>query len=140
MILVEMAFQGPGGLECLVEKAALALEGEIERLGLDWQDSYPITLRESLRLGLQQQIITGRARRGLQQDPSSPVYRVWIGLPEGGLRAWTDGLVQRVLDACGAAGLPPESDPHKRLQSALVQTLGPCLQRAEVSEALAGIS
>lgn len=138
MILVEMAFKGQGGLESLVLQASRSVEEALEGLGLHWRADYPVTLHESLRLGLQQQIMGGRAPRAIRQDADPPIYRVWIGLPEGGLRAWTDGLVQRVLDGCAVEALPGGDQARKRLQSTLVQALGPCLQQASVSEALAG--
>ena len=140
MILVEMAFSGAGGLESLVEETAQSLERRLEGLDLAWQDAYPVTLRESLRLGLQQQIVGGHACPAGPQDPKAPVYRVWIALPDGGLRAWTDSLVQRVLDGCDAAELPASSEARKQLQSALVRSVGPSLQRAESPEHLAGFS
>lgn len=140
MVLVEMSFCGAGGLEELVSELAAAVEGVLQRHAAQWNGQYPITLRESLRMGLQQQIVGGHAchcQSGGDQDPAT--YRVWIALPDGGLRAWTQTLQDRVLDGCGLhrGGTPQLA---RSVQSALVAVLGPCLQKVEASSLLPGLA
>ena len=136
MVLVEMVFAGEGGLDQLVQQVAERLEALLGRHGVAWLKDYPITLRESLRLGLQQQIVGTHACppvAGRRQD-----YRVWMQLPGGGLRAWTALLTHRVLAGCGREDVP-EADPLRQdLQRSLVDSLGPCLERPERPLVVAG--
>lgn len=140
MVMVEMAFSGAGGLEELVSRLAASVEGAVARYELDWLDEYPITLRESLRLGLQQQIIGGHALHCPPSKDGAPTYRVWIRLPDGGLRAWTDALLQRVLEGFGHGDAPAGDGIRGALQANLVAVLGPCLQRAEAASLLPGLA
>jgi hypothetical protein len=136
MVLVELSTCGEDGLEGLVTRLAEALERILEEQAWDWREDYPLTLRESLRMGLQQQILTGRPGR----RPDDTTHRVWVALPEGGLRAWTAGLSQRALDGCGHGTLVQHDRTRQELQAALVQVLGPCLQRAEAASLLPGLN
>lgn len=139
MVLVEMSFCGAGGLEELVGRLAEAVEGALERQQAQWKENYPITLRESLRLGLQQQIVGGHACHCQGRDGEPATYRVWVGLPDGGLRAWTEELGQRVLDGCGLGrGNTPKL--ARALQNGLVEILGPCLHKAEAASLLPGMA
>ena len=129
MLLVEMVFTGEGGLEQWVQQVAERLEALFDRHEVAWRTDYPITLRESLRLGLQQQIVGSHAYppvAGKRQD-----YRVWMQLPGGGLRAWTALLTYRVLAGCGKEELSEAAPLRQDLQRALVESLGPCLERPE---------
>ncbi len=140
MVLVEMSFSGAGGLEELVGSLAEAVEAALERQDLAWKDDYPVTLRESLRLGLQQQIVGGHACHCGEGVGKASAYRVWVGLPEGGLRAWTEMLLQRLLEGCGKGHAAAGSRVRRDLQGVLVQVLGPCLQRAEAASLLPGLA
>jgi hypothetical protein len=129
MVLVEMVFTGEGGLNQLVDLVAERLEDVLYRHAVSWQRDYPITLRESLRLGLQQQIVGAHAcppMQGHRQD-----YRVWLQLPPGGLRAWTALLACRILAGCREEDVPEGARLRKELQRCLVDSLGPCLERPE---------
>jgi hypothetical protein len=127
MVLVEMVFRGEGGLGQLVDQVAGSLETVLASHGAAWQQDYPITLRESLRLGLQQQIVGAHScppAAGQRQD-----YRVWLQLPEGGLRGWTATLASRVLAGCREERAPEGGPLRRALQRSLVEKLGPCLER-----------
>jgi hypothetical protein len=126
MVVVEMGFRGQGGLGSLVLQAADAVEQELDRAGLAWSEKYPITLRESLGLALQQLIVGGHGR-SLSRGPQDRVYRVWLGLPEGGLKAWAAGVAARVLEGCQAVDKPLGREIGGRLQAVLVAQLEPCL-------------
>jgi hypothetical protein len=127
MVMVEMVFAGQGGLDQLVDQVAGGLEDVLYRHAIAWDRAYPITLRESFRLGLQQQIVGAHACPpvfGLRQD-----YRVWLQLPEGGLRAWTALLSCRILAGCREEDAPEGCLLRQDLQRCLVERLGPCLER-----------
>ena len=136
MYLVEMVFSGEGGLEALVAQVADQVELVFGRHSLAWREDYPITLREALRLGLQQHLV------GAHACPPGPggrnEYRVWLQLPTGGLRAWTSFLTARLLAGCGREEVAPGSPLRKDLQRYLVQALGSCLERPELPPAFAG--
>jgi hypothetical protein len=136
MYLVEMVFSGEGGLEALVVQVATQVEVIFERHGLVWRAGYPITLREALRLGMQQHLV------GAHACPPGPggshEYRVWLQLPTGGLRAWTGFLTARLLAGCGKEDVAPGSPLRKDLQRYLVQALGSCLERPELPPAFVG--
>jgi len=135
MYLVEMVFSGEGGLEALVVQVATQVEVIFDRHDLVWRSDYPITLREALRLGLQQHLV------GAHACPPGPgghhEYRVWLQLPTGGLRAWTGFLTARLLAGCGKEEVAPGSVLRKDLQRYLVQALGSCLERPELPPAFA---
>lgn len=143
MVMVEMAFSGAGGLEQLVEETAAAVETVLFRHDIAWSRSYPVTLREALALGLQQQIIGGHACNSGHAGSRRPaIYRVWLNMPEGGLRGWTALLASRILTGCGQvpAAAPGQANRlvRQELQHCLVHELGPYLTRVDVPSALAG--
>lgn len=129
MVLVEMRVSSEAGLEGLVEALAQGVEGVLEGHGAAWSPEHPLTLREALRMGLRRQMLEGHA---CPEDAGPGVHRVWVALPEGGLRAWTQDLVQRVLQGCGRQRRGAERLP-RALQHSLVNRLGPCLRRAEAA-------
>jgi hypothetical protein len=137
MVVVELVYTGRGGLEQLVDQTAVEVEYVFDRHTLKWSPSYPVTLRESLGLGVRQQMIGG--------VPPSPggrggkkAYRMWLALPEGGLRAWTAELTDRILKGCGASGKGTQAQVRRELQKVLVCRLGPCLERAQLPSILMG--
>lgn len=139
MVVVEIAFPGPGGLEQLVDETATALEARFERHNLKWSLNYPVTLRESLCLGLQQKMIGGARVPGSSRVTSrKKVYRVGLALSQGGLRAWTTQLVDGILAGCLKAELPADSRIRKDLQKVLVTQIGPYMERSENSSLTAG--
>jgi hypothetical protein len=136
MVVVEMVFAGNGGLDQLVDQVAAGLEEVLYRHAISWDRLYPITLRESFRLGLQQQIVGSHACPpvfGRRRD-----YRVWLQLPDGGLRAWTALLSCRILAGCREEDAPEGSALRQDLQRCLVDRLGPCLERPERPQMVAG--
>jgi hypothetical protein len=136
MAVVEMVFSGAGGLGQWVDEVALSLEGVLQRHAAAWHRDYPITLRESLRLGLQQQIVGAHAcpaADGRRQD-----YRVWLQLPEGGLRAWTSLMAGRVLAGCHEDHAGQATLLRRDVQRSLVDGLGPCLERPQPPLVAAG--
>jgi hypothetical protein len=139
MVMVEMAFSGSGGLEQLVEECSEAVEMVLYRHAMAWGPAYPVTLREALALGLQQQIMGGHACVSGHAGTRRPAaYRVWLNMPEGGLRGWTALLACRILAGCGEEDAPIGSQVRRDLQHCLVHELGPYLARVEVPSALAG--
>lgn len=139
MVMVEMAFSGTGGLEQLVEETATAVELVLYRHDMAWSPGYPVTLREALALGLQQQIMGGHAcASGHAGTRRAPVYRVWLNMPEGGLRGWTSLLTCRILTGCGEEDAPAGAQVRRELQHCLVNELGPYLARVEVPAVLSG--
>lgn len=131
MVMVEMAFQGTGGLDQLVSQTADAVECVLAKHSLAWHPGFPVTLRESLCLGLQQQMVArGRGMTRVAR-PGSPVYRVLLGLPPGGLRAWTNLLTVRILAGCKEEGRVEHGPVWHDLQACLVEQIGPWLQRLE---------
>lgn len=140
MIVVEIVFAGQGGLDQLMDQAATALEGVFGRHNLEWSQDYPVTLREALCLGLQKQMVGGSVCQCVSETPKKKAYRVWMALPDGGLRAWTNQLVDQILAGCGKKGVPPTGRLRKELQKVLVAQLGPYMERSEIPPLLAGIS
>jgi len=138
MVVVEIVFPGPGGLEQLVDQTATALEGLFDRHNLEWSLNYPVTLRESLCLGLQQQMIGGAGSPAARSSAKKKVYRVGLALADGGLRAWTTQLVDRILAGCQRAELAADSKIRKELQKVLVAQIGPYMERTENSPVAAG--
>jgi len=138
MIVVEIVFSGPGGLDQLMNQTGNALEEAFGRHNLRWSDAYPVTLRESLGLGLQQQIIGGSVCQCGSSDSDQKAYRVWLALPEGGLRAWTNLLVDRILAGCVHEKAPKDAKLRRDLQKILVAQLGPYMERSELPPLLAG--
>lgn len=139
MVMVEMVFSGTGGLDQLVHQTALAVEDTLYRHALKWSPDYPVTMREALRLGLQQQIVGGYACQCVSATADEvKAYRVWLALPDGGLRAWTNQLVGRILAGCKEEDSPEGSKLRKELQRTLVAQLGPFLERSELPPMLAG--
>ncbi|MFI5355443.1 MAG: hypothetical protein ACHQX0_07520 [Desulfobaccales bacterium] len=136
MVLVEMVFTGKGGLGQLVDETAAGVEETLNSHGCVWDLAYPLTLRETLRLGLQQQIV------GAHTCPPTAAgvqaYRVWLQLPDGGLRAWTTLLANRFLAGCREQDQPEGSPLRVDLQRSLVRTLGSCLERPEIPPVLSG--
>jgi len=139
MVMVEMTFSGSGGLDQLVEETEAGVEKVLYRHALVWSPLYPVTLREALALGLQQQIMGGHARNSGRAATRHPAaYRVLLNMPEGGLRAWTALLTSRIMTGCGEESSPADSQVYQELQRCLVSELGPYLARVEVPSALAG--
>lgn len=126
MILAELGYEGRGGLGELVGQVAAACEDVLAKHGRDWSSRYPVTLRELLTLGLQQQVLGGHPR---PQDPGHDKgYHVWLVLPEGGITAWCHDLAGRLAAGCsGPESLKLPAD----LELALIQGFRPCLRRSE---------
>ena len=136
MVVVEMVFAGNGGLDQLVDQVAEGLEDVLYRHAIAWDGAYPITLRESFRLGLQQQILGAHACPpvfGRRHE-----YRMLLQLPDGGLRAWTALMANRILAGCREDDAPEGSLLRQELQRCLVDRLGPCLERPERPQMASG--
>jgi hypothetical protein len=126
MILAELGYEGRGGLGELVGRVAAACEGVLAKHGRDWSPAYPVTLRELLTLGLQQQVLGGHPR---PMDPGHDQgYHVWVVLPEGGVSAWCHDLAARLAAGCTGPASPKLA---LDLEQALVAEFRPCLRRSE---------
>jgi len=126
MVLAELVYGGRGGLGELVAQLSTAIEGVLARHGRSWSANYPITLREALGMGLQQQVLGGYPRA---VDPGHDLqYHVWVALPEGGAAAWVQELAWRMLQGCSQPqGTPPLV---RDLEETLLLSLAPCLRRS----------
>lgn len=134
MVLVEMVFDGEGGLGQWVDEAAADAQATLSQHGMTWKPEYPLTLRDTLRLGLQHQVAGSRARpaattRGHQ------AYRVWLQLPDGGLRAWTAQIASCLAAGCKSKQGQDMAGLRQELQLGLVHRLGRCLRRPAAAPA-----
>lgn len=127
MELAELVYDGKGGLGELVAHLADAIEIVLTRHGRDWSPAYPITLREALGMGLQQQMLGGHPQ---PRDPGhGRGFHVWIALPAGGSAVFAQELAWRLLQGC----THPSGSPRliHDLEAVLLAGLGPCLRNAE---------